>query len=97
MASRVTRENPLAGGEAELVTWKVSDQTFSRQSTPIAGGGQITFGSDGLLYAIASDFDQDSANFIYIIDIASDSLSVIIDDIIIIEDPFSDISGGPGQ
>jgi len=84
-------------GESELITWDMSEHTFCRTSVNIANGAQITFGSDGKLYAVASISDLDSSNYVYIIEVAPDSLSVIIDDIIYIEDPFSDLSGGPVQ
>ncbi|NTV84689.1 MAG: hypothetical protein HGA23_10380 [Bacteroidales bacterium] len=82
------------GGGSELITWEVTDRIFRRTSINVEKGAQITFGSDGRLYAVASAFETDSANYIYIIECTPDSLSVIIDDIIYIEDPFSDLSGG---
>jgi hypothetical protein len=86
-----------SGGGSELITWNLSDHEFERQSVPVQSGAQLTFGSDGRLYAIASISDQDSVNFVYIIDSPSDSLVIAIDDIIIIEDQFSDLSSGPMQ
>lgn len=83
------------GSPAELITWNVSDQTFYSMAVTISEGAQIAFGSDGVLYAIAPVSDDGDSNYVYSIDTECGTLTVIEDEIIFIEDPFSDISGGP--
>jgi hypothetical protein len=57
-------------------------------------GAQIAFGNDGELYAIASLFDDDPGSWIYVIEVEAETLIVVEDEIIIIEEPFSDLAGG---
>lgn len=83
------------GAQPELITWYKEQKSFYYSNASISGDAQIAFGSDGILYAISGISDGDSCSFIYNIDFESDSLVLIIDEIIFIDDPFTDISGGP--
>lgn len=83
------------GGLTELISWDVSGHTFYDMSVPLNEGAQIAFASNGKLYAIAPLSGEVGPSGIYSIDIQTDTLIVIEDDVIIFEDPFSDMSGGP--
>jgi hypothetical protein len=83
-------------GDTELIRWDFSTEAFYSTSISVNAGAQIAFGSNGQLYVVAPLDDGGGYTFIYIIDIESGTLTVIEDAIIFIEDPFSDISGGPG-
>ena len=85
------------GSNNELISWKVSDQTFYSHSLALGYGAQIAYGSDGLLYALAPLSDIGDSTLVVTIDFFSDSLTVVADEVIFIDDPFSDLSGGPGQ
>jgi hypothetical protein len=88
-------EGSYNGGSQELITWDVAARTFYSMSIAINTGAQIAFGSDGVLYAVAPITDGSSHSTTYVVDTASGTLTPIPDDIIIIVDPFSDISSGP--
>jgi len=85
----------LDGGGRGLLSWAVADETFHSLTISLNTGGQIAYGSDGVLYAIAPITDGGSHSLTYIVDTSTGILVLIEDDIIIIEDPFSDISMGP--
>jgi hypothetical protein len=84
------------GGGTELISWNVSSQTFYTTSVSINEGAQIAYGSDGLLYAIAPIAENGALSEIYYI---SDSTGILTEmnegEIIIVDEPFSDISTGP--
>jgi hypothetical protein len=73
----------------------VEDHEFYYSPVVINNGAQLAFGSDGILYAIAPQYDFGTTAWIYVIDIESVTLTVIEDEIIIIEDPFTDLASGP--
>jgi hypothetical protein len=83
------------GGGKELISWDPDTETFYSMSISITSGAQIAFGSDGVLYAVASITEGGNHSQIYSIDVSSGTLTPIEDEIIIIDDPFSDISMGP--
>ena len=83
------------GGGKELISWDVPTETFYSMSITVTSGAQIAFGSDGFLYVIATIVEGGSHSLIYTIDINSGILVPIDDDVIIIDDPFSDITIGP--
>jgi hypothetical protein len=83
------------GGGKELISWDVPTESFYSMSITVTSGAQIAFGSDGYLYAIATIVEGGTHSLIYTIDLNSGTLIPIDDDVIIIEDPFSDISIGP--
>jgi hypothetical protein len=83
------------GGGKELLSWNVANETFYSMAITVNSGAQIAFGSDGVLYAIAPITEGGSHSQTYTVDTSSGTLTVIEDDIIIIDDPFSDISLGP--
>jgi hypothetical protein len=84
------------GGNTELMSWQVATGTFYSMALAINTGAQITFGSDGILYAIAPITGGGAGSLAYTVDTASGTLTQIEDDgIIIIVDPFADISAGP--
>lgn len=80
-----------------LISWDLGTETFYSHPVTINNGGQIAFGSDGLLYALAPLYEQGTANWVYVIDTDSQDLMVIQDEIIIIDDPFSDMASGPSM
>lgn len=84
------------GGGTELISWNVCNQTFYTRSVSINEGAQIAYGSDGLLYAIAPLFENGTLSEIYYI---NDSTGILTEmeegELIIVDDPFSDISNGP--
>ncbi len=82
-------------GGRELITWDLTTEVFYSMSITINTGAQIAFGSDGLLYAIAPITEGGSHSQTFIIDPSTGTLTPIQDDVIIIVDPFSDISLGP--
>ena len=83
------------GGGRELISWNVATETFYTMSITITSGAQIAYGSDGILYAIAPIAPGGSHSLTYTLDPSSGTLTEIEDDVIIIDDPFSDISSGP--
>jgi hypothetical protein len=83
------------GGGRELISWDVNTETFYSMAITVTSGAQLTFGSDGILYTIAPITEGSSHALTYMIDPSSGTLTPIDDDIIIIDDPFSDISRGP--
>jgi hypothetical protein len=82
-------------GGKELISWDVSDGSFYSMAITINSGAQLTYGSDGVLYAIAPITEGGSYSLTYTLDPSSGTLTPIEDDIIIIDDPFSDLSMGP--
>jgi len=87
----------LNQGPTQLFTWNTGTGDFCSSNCTLYNNAQIACGSDGLLYAISPFDEEGELSEVVIIDIESDSLTVIEDEIIIIEDPFSDISGGPAM
>jgi hypothetical protein len=85
----------LNGGGKELISWDVSEETFYSMSITITSGAQIAYGSDGVLYVIAPIIEGGSHSLTYSVDPGTGTLTPIDDDVIIIVDPFSDISAGP--
>jgi hypothetical protein len=83
------------GGGKELITWDVDTETFFSMSITVNSGAQIAFGSDGFLYALAPIEEGGSHSLMYLLDLSSGNLQPIDDDVIIIVDPFSDLSIGP--
>jgi hypothetical protein len=83
------------GGGRELLSWDLATETFYSMAITITGGAQIAFGSDGILYAIAPIVEGGTHSQTYTVDTSTGSLTPIEDDVIIIDDPFSDITGGP--
>ena len=82
-------------GSTELISWEVATGTFYTLSITINSGGQIAYGSDGLLYVIAPIVEGGSHSAVSTVDTSSGTLTPIEEEIIIIEDPFSDITRGP--
>jgi hypothetical protein len=83
------------GGGMELISWNVSSLTFYSNSIAVNEGAQIAFGSDEQLYAISPLFSMGDSSQVYIIETNPDSLTIIADAIIDIDDPLIDISRGP--
>lgn len=84
-------------GGTELISWDLATETFCSMSVEINNGAQIAFGNDGVLYAIVPGENTGEYSFAYSIDTESGVLLPIEDSVIMIEDPFSDLSGGPAQ
>jgi hypothetical protein len=85
----------VSGGGRELISWDVNTETFYSMAITITSGAQLAYGSDGVLYTIAPITEGSSHALTYAIDPSSGTLTPIDDDVIIIDDPFSDISRGP--
>jgi hypothetical protein len=83
------------GGGKELISWNVATETFYSMSIAITSGAQIAYGSDGVLYAIAPIVEGGTHSLTYTLDTTTGVLTVIQDEVIIIVDPFSDITNGP--
>jgi hypothetical protein len=83
------------GGGRELISWDVNTETFYSMSISINSGAQLAYGSDGVLYAIAPIVEGGSHSQTFIINPSTGTLTPIEDDVIIIDDPFSDITTGP--
>jgi hypothetical protein len=82
-------------GGRELISFDMETETFYSMDITINTGAQIAFGSDGILYAVAPIAEGGSHSLIVSIDLSSGTLTPIEDDIIILDDPFSDLSAGP--
>jgi hypothetical protein len=85
----------INGGNSGLICWEPLTATFYNLNLSLDDDAQIAFGSDGLLYAISPLSAEVSMSTVSVIDTESDTLTVIEEEIIYIEDPFSDISRGP--
>jgi hypothetical protein len=83
------------GSGTELISWNVEERTFYTMSIGLIEGSQIAFGGDGVLYAVAPGFDGGPTG-IYVIERETGILTELQEgELIYVEDPFSDISGGP--
>jgi hypothetical protein len=85
----------INGSGQELISWDVDGRIFCSTAVTVSENAQIAFGSDGILYGMASPDEPSDSTIIWVIDTYSDSLTVIADEIIYLEDPFADLSGGP--
>jgi hypothetical protein len=85
----------INGGGRQLITWDVSDKTFFAMDITVNSGAQMAYGSDGQLYVIAPITEGGSHSLTYTLNPQSGTLTQIPDDVIIIDDPFSDLSTGP--
>lgn len=83
------------GGGKELISYDMGTETFYSMDISVTTGAQIAFGSDGVLYVVATIVEGGSHSLIYNLDPSSGTLTLIEDDVIIIDDPFSDLSTGP--
>jgi len=83
------------GGSKELISWDMATETFYTMAIAVTSGAQIAYGSDGVLYAVAPIVEGGSHSTTYTVNTSTGTLTPIEDDIIIIDDPFSDISRGP--
>jgi hypothetical protein len=93
--SKLFISGELTSGEGKLLYWEPSTGNLYDSSTEVSKEAQIAFGSDGLLYAVSNLFSEGGIYEIQVIDIESDTLTVIDEEIIYIEDPFSDLAKGP--
>jgi hypothetical protein len=84
------------GGQTELVSWNPANHTFYTMSIPLNDAAQIAYGSDGVLYTVAPSFGGGSPTGIYWVQTETGILTELQEgELIIVEDPFSDITGGP--
>ncbi len=79
----------------ELMSWDVENHVFFSSPVVINNGAQLAFGSDGILYAIAPQYENGCTSWIYVVDIKCVTLTVVEDEIIFIDDPFTDLASGP--
>jgi hypothetical protein len=85
----------VSGGGRQLLSWDLATETFYAISITVTSGAQMAYGSDGVLYVIAPITEGGSHSLTYSVNPSTGTMTVIEDDIIIIDDPFSDISAGP--
>ena len=86
----------LNNGGTELLSWDMTSHTFYTMSISINDGAQITFGSDGELYAIAPAIEGSGISLVYSLDTSNGILEEITGGAgISIVDPFSDLATGP--
>jgi hypothetical protein len=80
--------------QVQLMYWIVSSGDFVAMNLTqsLDPDAQIAFGSDGILYATSPNTTGSTA---YTIDMSTGGTSPIDEDVIIIGDSFSDLSGGP--
>ncbi len=83
----------VGDGTTEMITWEMVTDTYSTISLTLADGTQIAYGSEGLLYAIEPSGDNEASAYVLDTDTGV-SEPIEGDSIIIIDDPFSDISKG---
>ena len=83
-------------GGTELISWNVNNQSFYSMAVSINNGAQIAYGSDDRLYAIAPITENGSFSEVYYIQDSTGILTELEEgELIIVDDPFSDISTGP--
>ena len=83
------------GGGRELISWNTVTETFYSLAISITSGAQIAYGNDGVLYVIAPIVPGGSHSLTFTFRHNTGTLTPIEEDVIIIDDPFSDISRGP--
>ncbi|MFO7613018.1 MAG: hypothetical protein R6W71_00080, partial [Bacteroidales bacterium] len=82
-------------GGMELIAWEVANDTYYTMSIGVTSGSQLAYGSDGTLYVL-EPVSGDQGVTAYDVNTEDGTLTEINDgDIIIIDDPFSDIATGP--
>lgn len=84
----------VGDGTTEMITWDIVADTYSTIDLTLAEDTQIAYGSDGVLYALEPTDDNTIRTYTLDTDTGT-STEINGDDIIIIDDPFSDISKGP--
>ncbi|HNQ83131.1 MAG TPA: hypothetical protein PLW31_06770 [Bacteroidales bacterium] len=82
-------------GSMQLLRWDAGEPAFFSMPVAVSEDAQIAFGSDGLLYAVSSTGECDTCFYIYTIDLENGMLEFVEDDVIMFDDPFSDLSRGP--
>jgi hypothetical protein len=84
-------------GEIGLMTWGVEEEGFFSIDVSLTGESQIAFGSDGELYVVAPA-DGGGGSTVYLVNLTECTMVEMVDDeIIIVEEMFSDIAPGPGN
>jgi hypothetical protein len=86
------------GNDAFLVSYiMATGEYYALTLTQQIGGYQIAYGNDGLLYGIYTvSSDSGTEVTTYFIDTSTGSSTIIDDDIIIVDPFLTDISSGPG-
>jgi hypothetical protein len=86
----------VSGGGTELIKWSVADDIYYSVSYGLEEGTQIAFGNDGNLYALSPSGDGAGILSSYIIEVETGILTELDEgEIIMLDEPFSDISSGP--
>jgi len=83
----------VAGGASELITYNMIADSYATIDLSVNQDTQIAYGSDDVLYAIEPNGGTGSTT--YILDTNTGVVNEIIDDDIIIIDPFADLARGP--
>lgn len=82
-------------GGMELIAWEMATDTYFTMAMSLNSGSQIAYGSDGTLYVL-EPVAGDQGVTAYDVNTEDGTLTEINDgEIIIIDDPFSDIATGP--
>ena len=82
-------------GGMELISWNVATNIYYTMNIGVSSGSQIAYGSDGTLYVL-EPVSGDQGVTAYDVNTEDGTLTEINDgEIIIIDDPFSDIATGP--
>jgi hypothetical protein len=82
------------GGSSQLIKWDVSTNIYYTMSINVEPGSKIAYGPDDVLYAISETNTGSGGSLAYMVDTSTGVLTPIKDGVIIIDDPFSDLSSG---
>lgn len=80
---------------SQLIAWNPADKSFYTLSIDVNAGTQIAFGSDNELYALEPGGTCTECTYIYTIDTECGTLELVEEEIMIIDDPFTDLTSGP--
>jgi hypothetical protein len=86
----------VAGGATELIKWEIATDTYYTMSLAINPGAQIAYATDGNLYAVSQMAGGATSSEAFIVNTASGVLT-LLEDKIIVDDPFTDLSNGPAM
>jgi hypothetical protein len=86
------------GGNTEMIKYSIAADVYYSISLNMNSGIQIAYGSDDILYAIAPIIEGGSSSIAFTVNTNTGVLTEIPEGhIIIVPDPFSDISAGPSM
>jgi len=82
------------GTGTQLIKWDIATNIYYTMSIDVEPGSKIAYGPDDELYCISEINTSTGESVAYIVDVATGVLTPIKDGVIIIDDPFSDLSSG---